>query len=279
MSNLSFYEKKFVYQKTLSLKIGAYNLRFDCSQAHEKRYIIRHIFDCLYPQADIDQKLFGFFVKKGDVCLDLGANIGVTALEMIGAGAKKVLAFEPYEPHVIRLSNIKCDAIEVYPIAVSDHIGKADMFISKTHNQGNTIVKGQVNLFPKVFGDHLKTETVSVRTLDSLLSETNTDVWKIDVEGSENALIRGAIETLKKKPPRVIICECYNCPHEILNLLGGEWTGLRALLRIDNYELVFSRLSEKIVSRYYHKTSPMYVFFRKDSIDLISMMQGFSTRF
>ncbi len=54
----------------------------------------------------------------------------------------------------------------------------------------------------------IRTETVAVRTLDSIVKEHNldrVDVIKIDVEGAEKQLLEGAMDTLGRMRPVVLL--------------------------------------------------------------------------
>ena len=121
-------------------------------------------------------------VGPDDLVLDVGANIGFTALLFWQSGAK-VIAFEP-SPKAFRLlaRNVegKCEARQ---IAIADRSGT--VFFNECP---------QLNL------SHLADSGLEVAavTIDSL-GERPTFI-KIDVEGYESAVLRGATETMKAGP-------------------------------------------------------------------------------
>ncbi len=129
-------------------------------------------------------------LRPGDRVWDIGAHKGfvtMAAARTVGPGGS-VTAFEPssinlwfLRRHVAwnRLGNVT-----VVPVALSDHNGQA-LFGGK----GSSIA------FKLGTGD----ETVELRTIASLIEADGLappDVMKIDVEGSEAAVLRGAGEHL-----------------------------------------------------------------------------------
>ncbi|WP_236669283.1 hypothetical protein [Burkholderia gladioli] len=72
-----------------SFEIGSIPITLELSHRHERYYAASLLLDIRYPQGDVDRALFRHFVKAGDQVLDAGANIGVTALELLEAGAPR----------------------------------------------------------------------------------------------------------------------------------------------------------------------------------------------
>ena len=150
-------------------------------------------------------------LKPGMVFVDVGANQGeftVFAAKRLTAG--KVLAFEPIGPiyHSLR-QNVELNKFEnVIPfnIGLSDDTGSVDFFMepsggSDLPNEGlATMYRARDRSIPvgaallKVF-DHVFEET----GLDRL------DVVKIDVEGAELSVLRGAVGTIRKYIPRLLL--------------------------------------------------------------------------
>jgi FkbM family methyltransferase len=136
------------------------------------------------------------FVKEGKACVDIGAHMGVYALNM-ARKASHVYAFEcspqsfNYFCANIALQNLHY-SIDRYNVALSNKEGVAQYNIRDKADGGcNGIVRFQVD-------EQDKTPTIQVptRTLDSY-GLTNIGFLKIDVEGHEKEVIEGAVETLK----------------------------------------------------------------------------------
>lgn len=124
--------------------------------------------------------------------LDIGAYTGLYSLLAAKAGAD-ACAFEPNPKVYERLQqNIELNALPVSPhlIALSDYEGRASMELSKSTRltSGGKLTSGN---------------DVVVTTVDGL-NLSNLTAIKIDVEGHECDVLRGAIETIRRYSPLII---------------------------------------------------------------------------
>lgn len=146
------------------------------------------------------QKLFEEMVKKGDTIFDIGAQAGfysLLAAELTGEKGK-VFAFEPapvnaaYLKRHIDLNKYK--NIFVYEAAVSDRSGFISFELGENRFTGRISASGG-----------LKVPCVS---LDDLVEKGDLpapDVLKIDVEGAELAVLKGASALIKKYRPGIFL--------------------------------------------------------------------------
>lgn len=140
-----------------------------------------------------------FKAKHGEVIVDVGANIGLFTLKVskeVG-NEGKVITFEPKKRNYDLLSrNLrinKCRNVLALNTALSDFNGKATLYIKDVSLQ-NTLLP-QIKLQSRT----IKTALVDVRTLSSVLKELKicyVDILKIDAEGCELEVLRGAEEFL-----------------------------------------------------------------------------------
>ncbi|HQY88136.1 MAG TPA: FkbM family methyltransferase, partial [Tepidisphaeraceae bacterium] len=101
--------------------------------------------------------------------------------------------------------------VKVMAMALSDHDGSESLQIDDV--MGGTAVldsvsHGEASASRQRLGLKPKTETVSIRTLDRLIDEAKLpkpDVMKIDTEGAEAIVLKGAEGVLKNKRPRLLI--------------------------------------------------------------------------
>jgi FkbM family methyltransferase len=134
------------------------------------------------------------YCRGFEVAVDVGAHVGLWSRVLCDYFAK-VLAFEPVFTDCFRRNLEDKTNVTLYPVALSDRTGSVEMEI----NQGNS---GTTHVARTPTGQR---ETVPMTTLDSYRLD-NVDLLKVDVEGWEYRVLRGAEETLLRFKP-VVICE------------------------------------------------------------------------
>ncbi len=160
---------------------------------------------CVFSMAEYETELARLIrsqVNEGNVCLDIGANIGIQSLRMAQETTQtgKVIAFEPVNSLRERLEkNLalnRTTQVEVLPYALSDFSGTSTMNINpQDSNQGTAALSENGN-----------TE-IQVRKGDDLLKEMNIerlDFIKIDVEGFEYQVLTGLKESIKRFRPSIV---------------------------------------------------------------------------
>jgi FkbM family methyltransferase len=164
-------------------------------------------------------------VKPGDTFIDVGANLGEYALwaAKLTGYSGKVLAFEPLtemfdllntnvalnEDFKKNIVTIKCglsDSVEEVPIYTSGNAG-----IDGLHEGLPTIFKTDSR---NIFVENIKLDTLDNQVEKSALSKV--DWIKIDVEGAELKVLRGAKKTIKRFHPALLL-EC----NKDTSLAGG----------------------------------------------------------
>lgn len=142
------------------------------------------------------------FVKKDSIFLDIGAHMGTYSV-ILSDHCKEVHAFEPqtdtYTCLNCSVSANGCKNITTHNVALGEKEGQLSLNVVSPDGGGSTLrpdIPGKMSM--KVLG----TETVEVKTLDSF-GFTNVGFIKMDVEGSELSVLKGAKETIKNNrfPP------------------------------------------------------------------------------
>jgi FkbM family methyltransferase len=133
------------------------------------------------------------------VCVDIGANIGNHAL-FFSPFFSKVFAFEP-NPATFRLLAINASLvgnIQCFEFGLSDSDGDAAFQVPALNVGGARIVCGDA---AREGGNR-----VAIRRLDSVpeISSEQIGLIKIDVEGNELAVLKGAAGTIRRCKPVVI---------------------------------------------------------------------------
>ena len=162
-------------------------------------------------------------IRTTDVCWDIGANIGLYCIALAPLAAS-IEAFEPV-PHnlailgeVVRRLNLP--TVAVHKLAVSDTSGHSRMTVPTEGFYGGyylaTLSDG---------GDLL----VQTGTIDQLVADglPRPDFVKVDVEGAEMSVVRGA-DTLISTAPPIWLIETFE--DTLIPYLRGR--GYRCYLRI-----------------------------------------------
>jgi FkbM family methyltransferase len=144
--------------------------------------------------------------------IDVGANTGFYTLLAAAVSAEvRVLAVEPAAAiRTLLEANIAANGfaaqVTVLPMALSSRSGQASLFIP---SQEHGLVETSASLEPGFKPDHSAVEQVPVSTLDALLLRRwpflRVSVIKIDVEGHDAAVLRGAKWTIRCHRPVVFI--------------------------------------------------------------------------
>ena len=146
--------------------------------------------------------------KPKDVIWDIGANVGLFAFAAshFAGSAGQVYAFEPdiLLVQLMRRSAAEVPAgnapVHLVPVAISDHVGLAEFRIAKRRAANSLLVEASLET-----GGVVETQIVPVFSVDALLDELPAPrVVKIDVEGAENLVFKGAERLLRDVKPIII---------------------------------------------------------------------------
>lgn len=148
--------------------------------------------------------------RSNQVFFDVGANIGVfTLLAAKRLTQGSVHAFEPSQVHLQKLhENLNLNPyrnIVVNSFGLSDTSCRKTLYIPRdTIPLRNT---GMATFFAEQSHNYIK-EQVQVKSLDQYIAERaipDVDIIKIDVEGSELDVLTGAVTTLSRYKPAVVM--------------------------------------------------------------------------
>jgi len=162
-----------------------YRLR-ETLHLHHAVHRKREALGCLSNDA-IAQQLLARLCLEDKIFIDVGCHIGsVVARVSRTHRPGRILAIEPIPEKVASLRRRFPD-VEIHGCAVSDHEGEAEFTIDLKRS-------GYSSLDPARKGRHAATRTMNVRlaTLDGIMPHDDVDLVKIDVEGAELGVLRGA---------------------------------------------------------------------------------------
>lgn len=150
-------------------------------------------------------------LDPGELAIDVGANIGyMTCLMATRVGrAGRVIAYEPHpDLHPVLTSNAErasrwCE-VEVVQAALSERAGEGQLVVGSAFERN----MGTASLAPEGAGPTGSGPRVAVERLDDRLTAgEHAGLVKIDVEGHELSVLRGARRALSQRRIRDILFE------------------------------------------------------------------------
>jgi len=192
---------------------------------------------------------------KGDLFVDVGANVGMYSTRL-SSHFRRIYAFEP-NPNVLpvlknRINDSSRHNITIFPLALSDMNGQAEFYIDPHAG----FVGSAETLMPVFkYNPELEPGTgtgpahtyigkenviVSTATYDSQVREM-ADLVKIDVEGAEFKVLKGAKEALSQGKIRRIIVELHDkdAKDDLFGILTGYGFEVKQL---DSHPRIFGSL-------------------------------------
>ena len=170
-------------------------------------------------------------VRPGETVLDVGAAFGSYALPALAMGAR-VVAFSPaeYDTRLLRANLALNPELAARCLVVRDGLHERDGWFDPDHS-----------IFaasrPVDTDQHETGQWLRVRSLDSWLAERpgigRVDYVKMDVEGAELGVLRGAREMLQRDWPRLLIeCHSFHVPdmwqriNDYFHEIGAPYVGV-----------------------------------------------------
>ena len=163
---------------------------------------------CVY-RGEPELRLIRFLASRDRISVDVGANRGTYTLPLSWY-SREVVAFEPHPYMHFLLGKSGLRNTTIHPCALGDRNGRVELQVPL---EANSERPNLATIAPARSDCESKRYTVALRTLDSF-ELTDVGFIKIDVEGAELNVLRGALETIRASRP-VVLCE-------ILDLRQGE---------------------------------------------------------
>lgn len=153
-------------------------------------------------------------IKEDSIMVDVGACYGeYTLLCAKKANKGKVIAVEPNPYHFKLLKkSVEANRLENVILinkALSDDEGMMSFYMGNNHLEGSTLFKDKMiqELGNNVIFEEIQVEVITLDTLLQSLSINKIDILKIDAEGAELKIIKGAEKTLKESTDLKMLTE------------------------------------------------------------------------
>jgi FkbM family methyltransferase len=164
---------------------------------------------------------FASILKPGMTVIDVGANMGYYTVlfgDMVGPGGR-VEAIEPV-PATAELLRKSVELNGLAPFTRVRQAAAAERGGERVYVHVPAGEPKNAHLVGEDWGGALPVETISIDALAQDMERL--DLIKIDVEGSEEAVINGALEAFRRFSPKVLLefnCRRYASPAAFLDLL------------------------------------------------------------
>lgn len=227
-------------------------------------------------------KNYGNFTKTGEsnfinlikndinLSLDIGANVGQYTKLLLEKTNSDVVSFEPLPEAFNELKNIKLkfsNRLKVFNLAIGENLNNLDLFYENQKSEKASLIHNLEKL-SFIKNNNKNKISVKVRSLDSFenfFKDKRIDFIKIDTEGFEYEVLKGAQKILEIHKPKFIQME-FNWHQLIRNQslysiskLVNSYDTFRILPKGKNLIFVDPSRPENNI---YHLSN--YVFIKKD---------------
>ncbi|MEO6528659.1 MAG: FkbM family methyltransferase [Gemmatimonadaceae bacterium] len=170
--------------------------------------------DCPIEHAEV--AVLRHFVRPGDVAYDVGTNRGFLLVQLAAlvGDTGRVVGFEPNPVLLpaLRRTVAATPWATLVEAGLSDASGHADLYVGSNHEKGSV-----GDWVRDLHAEPTRPISITLRRLDELIAEglPRPDVVKVDVEGNELRVFRGAREALDREDAPVVLFESnvYAAPH------------------------------------------------------------------
>ena len=159
-----------------------------------------------------------FLPNKNEYFVDIGGYSGETSIDFIRWCDGKYRAIDIFEPNPVMIEKCRekierdhLTKVTLHPLAICDSNTIAPFFINK-------------DFFYTARLDENGNHFVQTDTLDNVIQDKKITFIKIDVEGAESRVIKGAKNTIRNNKPRMAISvyhkidDFYVVAEELLNI-------------------------------------------------------------
>jgi FkbM family methyltransferase len=168
--------------------------------------------DWAYVLAEQELNTYGdgeFAVRRDEVVLDAGANIGTFTRHALDRGARLVVAIEPVPSNVESLrrnfaSEIQAGRVVVVPKGVwnKDDVLEMNLF------ENSALDSFTMSKREEAPGEEPQKVRLPLTTIDKIVAELKLpriDFLKMDIEGAEKQALEGARATIRQSRPRMAL--------------------------------------------------------------------------
>ncbi len=158
---------------------------------------LRYYYRKFAGELEPEMRLLPFLIRPGSTAIDVGANVGVYTYALLGSC--RVEVFEPFSHETVALRAFRNKGLKIHNVALSDHDGSIQLHVPMF---GDQPFLSNATSMP-LAGPH-QTVEVQCKKLDDF-PLVDVSFMKIDVEGHEVKVLRGAEATIARWRPSLLI--------------------------------------------------------------------------
>lgn len=177
------------------------------------QFFLALAYDNISPQLCIIENQINDLLKPNQIYFDIGANQGMRSYLMLSCN-RKTFMFEP-NPYVNSINLKRCNLngfsnYKLEKICLSDKEGEQEFYFSNDHSM-SSLEKDAAEIRGVERIENIQTTTLDAYIEKNKLNEMHPFI-KIDVEGHEMNVLKGAEKTIVNLKPTFII-EIFNKEH------------------------------------------------------------------
>jgi FkbM family methyltransferase len=185
---------------------------------------------------------------------DVGAHQGESALEFLKLFPQaRIHSFEPFPDSFAHMKKRVAAHDQVVPVnlAASDHRGTAEFTVNRNALTNSLLpnAAGAVDNQPEGYVGESRRITVHLTTLDDYCAEKSIEsihLLKIDTQGAEMMVLRGARRLFQESRVGILYCEVNFVPmyegqaqfheiHDFLGRFGMQFVGFYNVMHVPHY--------------------------------------------
>ena len=182
-----------------------------------EKFIIDHLAAGAFCDPDVAE-IFLKVLREGDTVVDIGANVGfftLLAAALVGPEGR-VVSFEPDPANFARLqANVRANGFEHVTLIhrpVSDHAGPVSFFLNSDDSGGSALWNPEEypgNIRTKANPQVLSLESTTLDAELDRLGLRSVRLVKVDTEGAEHQVVRGARHLLANRGVPFVVAELH----------------------------------------------------------------------
>lgn len=156
--------------------------------------------------------------RPGTTFLDIGAHIGSVVSSVAHHCPTATLVAVEAIPEKAAHLRRKFPAVEVHACALGDSEGQVSFFVNRRQSGFSSLQRPR--------GDdasHVTEITVPLRRLDDLITSTQVDLIKLDVEGAELGVLRGGERLVNRNRPVIMFESGPPSDGDLAGTKGAMW--------------------------------------------------------